>query len=273
MTLFEADLPRMTTSIGHSTADGIWVQGYSLADELMGEVDFGGTFFLLVTGRLPTPGESRIFNAVLVALADHGLTPSALAARLTYTGAPEAVQGAIAAGILGAGSEFLGVFENAGRMLREAGPAAGVDDAELDRLATAIVDAHRSRGDRLPGLGHPFHKGTDPRAARLRAMAEEHGLLGPHTRLMLRVQARATSPSGKPLPLNAGGMCGALLCDLGIDTAALRGVAVVSRAAGIVGHLAEEARAPMGRTLWYTAEREARYRPYRSSDPTTDEKD
>lgn len=263
----------MTTSIGRSTADGIWVQGYNLADELMGEVDFGSTFFLLVTGRLPTAGEGRLFNAVLVALADHGLTPSALAARLTYTGAPEAVQGAIAAGVLGAGSEFLGVFENAGRMLRAAAPSEEADDAELDRLARGIVDAHRSRGDRLPGLGHPFHKGVDPRAARLCAMAEDHGLLGPHTRLMLRVQDHATSPSGKSLPLNAGGMCGALLCDLGIDTAALRGVAVVSRAAGIVGHLAEEARAPMGRTLWHLAEREAHYRPRRASGPAARTKD
>lgn len=264
MTLFESALPRMSTSIGRSTADDIWVQGYNLADELMGEVDFASTFFLLVTGRLPGPGEARLFNAVLVALADHGLTPSALAARLTYTGAPDAIQGAVAAGVLGAGSVFLGVFEDAGRMLTAAAPdAAAVGDEELDRLAAAIVEEHRREGRRIPGLGHPFHKNGDPRTARLLALAREHDLLGPHTRLMLRVQAAATSPSAAPLPLNAGGACGALLCDLGIDTSVLRGVAVVSRAAGVVGHLAEEARAPMGRTLWYLAEREADYEPRR----------
>ncbi|MFF3569293.1 citryl-CoA lyase [Nocardia jiangxiensis] len=263
MALFEADLPPMTTSIGHATADGIWVQGYDLAQELMGEVDFGGVFFLLVSGRLPTLGESRLFNAVLVALADHGLTPSALAARLTFTGAPEAIQGAVAAGVLGAGSEFLGVFENAGRMLRRAGPIPDDDDQALQRLAVGIVDSYRSRNQRLPGFGHPFHKGGDPRVVRLLGLAREHDLCGPHVRLMLRVESLATSSSGKPLPLNAGGMCGALLCDLGIDTAALRGVAVVSRAAGIVGHIAEEARAPIGRALWYMAERETHYQPRR----------
>ncbi|MPZ63963.1 MAG: citryl-CoA lyase [Pseudonocardiaceae bacterium] len=264
MARFEADLPPMTTSIGHSTADDIWVQGYNLADELMGEVDFGSTFFLLVTGRLPTRGEARLFNAVLVALADHGLTPTALAARLTYTGAPDAIQGAVAAGVLGAGSVFLGVFEGAGRVLRAAAPdAEASSDEELDRLAAGIVEDHRRRGSRIPGLGHPFHKNGDPRTARLLALAREHDLLGPHTRLMLRVQALATSPSGKALPLNAGGACGALLCDLGIETEVLRGVAVVSRAAGVVGHLAEEARAPMGTTLWRLAEREASYEPRR----------
>ncbi|MCW2721124.1 MAG: citrate synthase [Pseudonocardiales bacterium] len=259
MAIFEDDHPPMTTSIGRSTADDIWVQGYNLADELMGEVDFGSVFYLLITGRLPTPGEARIFNAVLVALADHGLTPTALAARLTYTGAPDSIQGAVAAGVLGAGSVFLGVFEDAGRVLTAAGPTEASSDADLDRLAAAVVEEHRARGARIPGLGHPFHKNGDPRTARLLAMAREHDVLGPHTRLMLRVQERATSPSGKPLALNAGGACGALLCDLGIDTAVLRGVAVVSRAAGVVGHLAEEARAPMGRTLWYMAEREATY--------------
>lgn len=259
MTTFDTDMPPMTTSIGRSTADDIWVQGYDLAGELMGEVDFGSVFYLLITGRLPTAGEARIFNAVLVALADHGLTPTALAARLTYTGAPDAIQGAIAAGVLGAGSVFLGVFEDAGRVLTAAGPTPDTSEEDLERMAAEIVEDHRDRGARIPGLGHPFHKDGDPRTARLLALAREHDLLGPHTRLMLRVQERATSPSGRQLALNAGGACGALLCDLAIDTAVLRGVAVVSRAAGVVGHLAEEARAPMGRTLWYLAERESTY--------------
>jgi citrate synthase len=245
--VFEADLPRMTSSIGRSTANDIWVQGYNLADDLMGEVDFGSMFFLLITGRLPAAGEARIFNAVLVALADHALTPTALAARLTYTGAPDAIQGAVAAGILGAGSVFLGVFEDAGRMLKGAGPDPAASDEELDRLAAGIVEDHRRRGSRIPGLGHPFHKNGDPRTARLLALARGHDVLGPHTRLMCRVQAGARSRAGTALPLNAAGACVGLLCDLGVDTAVLRGVAVVSRsrAAGVVGHLAEEARAPL----------------------------
>ncbi|TVT60950.1 citryl-CoA lyase [Amycolatopsis rhizosphaerae] len=247
----------LRTAIGHSTKDTVEVCGHNLTDELMGEVDFAAVFFLLVSGRLPGKGEARLFNAVLVALADHGLTPSALAARLTYTGAPEAIQGAVAAGLLGAGSVFLGVFEDAGRMLRAESPAADSTDSDLDTIATRVVEDHRSRKARLPGLGHPIHTGGDPRTARLLRIAEEEGLLGPHTRLMLRVQQAASR--GRDLPLNAGGASGALLCDLGIDTAALRGIALVARSAGLVGHLVEEAHAPLGRWLWDTAERETTY--------------
>ena len=262
-TVFGTELPPMTTSIGHSTVDEIRVQGYRLTDELMGEVDFGSMFFLLITGRLPASGEARLFNAALVALADHGLTPSALAARLTYFGAPEAVQGAIAAGLLGVGGAFVGVFDDTARFLRAAQPSADADTAELDRLAADIVEDHRHRGVRIAGIGHPIHKDGDPRTARLLAIATQHDLIGPHTRLMLRVQQAAEAASGRPLPLNAAGACGALLCDLGLETAVLRGIAVVSRAAGLVGHIAEEARAPMGRTLWYLAEQHAVYEPRR----------
>lgn len=245
----------LRTSIGHSTEDSIEVCGHDLAGELMGEVDFASVFFLLVSGRIPGKGEARLFNAILVALADHGLTPSALAARLTFTAAPEAVQGAVAAGLLGGGSVFLGVFEDAGRMLRSAAPTP---DADLDTIATRLVEDHRGRKARLPGLGHPTHTESDPRTARLLHIAEQEGLLGPHIQLMLRVQAAASS-SGRSLPLNAGGASGALLCDLGIDTAALRGVALVARSAGLVGHVVEEAQTPLGRWLWDTAERETTY--------------
>lgn len=244
----------LRTSIGHSTVDSIEVCGHDLTGELMGEADFATVFFLLVSGRVPGKGEARLFNAILVALADHGLTPSALAARLTYTGAPEAIQGAVAAGLLGGGSVFLGVFEDAGRMLRAAAPTA---DSDLDAIAARLVEDHRRRNARLPGLGHPTHIHGDPRTARLVQIAEEDGLLGPHIQLMLRIQQMASS--AKPLPLNAGGASGALLCDLGIDTAALRGVALVARSAGLVGHLVEEAHSPLGRWLWDTAERETTY--------------
>jgi len=249
---------RPHTSIGHSTMDSIEVCGHDLTGELMGEVDFASVFFLLVMGRLPSKNEARLFNAILVALADHGLTPSALAARLTYTGAPEAVQGAVAAGLLGVGSVVLGTLEDAGRMLRAAVPAPDATDAYLDAIARRLVEDHRERKARLPGLGHPIHTKGDPRTERLLKIAEQEGLRGVHVRLMLRVQAQA-SAHGKFLPLNAAGASGALLCDLGIATAALRGVALVARSAGLVGHLVEEARAPLGQWLWVTAERDIPY--------------
>lgn len=252
----------MRTSIGRSSLENITVAGYDLADELMGELDFGSMFFLLVKGRKPEVGEAVLFNAVLVALADHGLTPSALAARLTYTGAPDAVQGAVAAGVLGAGPVFLGVFEEAGRMLTGIALSHG-DDAELEELAQRAVLDHAHRGARLPGFGHPTHKGGDPRTARLFALTQAHGGAGPHFRLAMMMAKYAKSSSGAPLPLNAAGACGAVLSDLGIDPAIMRGVAVVSRAAGIVGHIAEEATFPLGRSLWALAETSTTYIPLR----------
>lgn len=262
--MFDAtDKPPMTTSIGSSTPEDIWVQGFNLADELMGRVDFGSMSFLLISGRLPSAGEATVFNAILVALADHGLTPSALAARLTHTGAPEALQGAIASGLLGAGSVYLGVFEDAGRLLQEAAPTDTATDADLQQMCADILDSHQRTGRKIPGLGHPFHKKGDPRTKRLLRLAQESELVGPHTRLMLKLEEQAKSPSGSTLPLNAPGMCGALLSDMGFDARILRGIAVVSRSAGVVGHLAEEIRAPLGETLWYLAERETTYQPRR----------
>jgi len=251
-------IPTPHTRIGHSTTHTIEVCGYDLPGELMGTVDFAALFFLMVTGRLPGNGEARLFNSVLVALADHGLTPSALAARLTYTGAPEAVQGALAAGLLGGGSVILGAIEDAGRMLRAASPAPDATDSDLQTLAGRIVDDHQARKARIPGIGHPIHTEGDPRTTRLCEIAVQEGLLGVHIRLLLRIQAVA-STRGRGLPINAAGASGAILCDLGVDANALRGVALVARSAGLVGHLVEEARTPLGRWLWNRAERDIPY--------------
>src|SRR5436305_8497529 len=153
------------TSIGHSDAETITLLGHDLAGELMGKISFGELAFWLVAQRRPSAGELRVFEAVLVALADHGLTPSAIAARLTLTGAPESVQGALAAGLLGGGSRFLGTTEDCGRMLAGAlasGPVPA-DDAAYDALATKVVTEARAARRVLPGLGHPVHKGGDPR--------------------------------------------------------------------------------------------------------------
>jgi citrate synthase len=259
--------PSMRTSIGFSTEDQIRVRGYNLSEELMGEVDFGSMFFLLVSGRVPNQGEARLFNAVLVALADHGLTPTALAARLTYTGAPDAIQGAIASGVLGAGSVFLGSFEDVGRILQEAAPNSDASDDELRELAKETVAALRRENLKVPGLGHPIHKKGDPRTARLLNMAEELDLLGPRTRLMLHLRHEASEATGRDLVLNATGACGALLSDLGFDASILRGIAVVSRAAGLVGHLQEENEQPMGQAIWQLVERESTYEDPRRAEP------
>lgn len=250
----------MTTSIGTSTRERITIQGYDLCDDLIGRVDFGSMAYLLVAGRLPKANEGQLFNAILVSLADHGLTPSALSARLTYTGAPEAVQGAIASGLLGAGSVFLGVFEDSARLLQESlETRVDCSDSALRALALAIVRDHVHRGARIPGIGHPIHKSGDPRTARLFGLADELGLTGPHVRLLELIHDTATNELGKELPINAAGACGAILSDLGFHWSIARGYAVLSRAAGLVGHVWEESQRPLGRQVWEMVESRVSY--------------
>ena len=241
------------TSIGSSDETSIQLLGRDLAADLMGQVGFGELSFWLVAMRRPTPGELRVFESVLVALADHGLTPTVVAARLTLTGAPESVQGALAAGLLGGGSRFLGVTEDSGRFLAAAladHMAAGKDvpttDEGWDDLARGAVRAQQAAGQRVPGLGHPVHKLGDPRTPALLRIAEEEGLRGPHLRLFEAVGRVHPELLGRTLPLNGAGVCGAALCDLGFDADILRGFALLARAAGLVGHIAEEMRRPIG---------------------------
>ena len=151
------------TSVGGSTVDRIMVQGFDLSADVIGKANLGDMLFLLVGGRLPTPGESAVFNAVLVSIADHGITPNALAARLTYTGAPEALQGAVAAGLLGIGGVILGVAEETARLVQDGvGRAGGSTTSSLRAVADVLLD-EIPPGTRLPGIGHPIHKAGDPR--------------------------------------------------------------------------------------------------------------
>jgi citrate synthase len=250
------------TSLGTSTADQIRLLGHDLTEELMGEVGFGELAFWLVTLRRPTPQEVRVFEAVLVALADHGFTPTAIAARLTYLSAPDSLQGALAAGLLGGGSRFLGVTEDCGQYLHavlEAQPELPTDQDGWDELALAAVRRTREEGAYVPGLGHPVHKVRDPRTPRLLAIAEEEGLKGPHLTLFEAIGRTHEQVLGRRLPLNGAGVCGAALADLGLPVELLRGFALLARAAGLLGQLAEEARRPIGMDAYLTVDRNAVY--------------
>jgi len=260
-------VPRFPTSIGVSDADSISLLGQDLAADLMGQVSFGELALWLVTQRRPSPAQVRVFEAVLVALADHGFTPTAIAARLTYLSAPDSVQGALAAGLLGGGSRFLGVTEDTGRFLAEAlaavpgggGPPA--DDAGFDALALAAVQRARAERRLVPGLGHPVHKVTDPRTPVLIKIAEEEGLRGPHLRLFEAVGRVHPQVLGRRLPLNGAGTSGAALADLGLPPGLLRGFALLARTAGLLGHLAEEQRRPVGMQMYLAIDRNADYQP------------
>jgi citrate synthase len=252
------------TSIGTSDEKQIRLLGQDLAADLMGRVGFGELAYWLVAGRRPTAGETRVFEAVLVALADHGFTPTAIAARLTYLSAPESLQGALAAGLLGGGSRFLGVTEDCGRFLHQVLTGAGsvpTDDAGFDALALDAVTKARAENRFVPGLGHPVHKHQDPRTPALIRIADEEGLRGPYLRLFEAIGRVHPQVLKRTLPLNGAGACGAALADLGLPIDLLRGFALLARAAGLLGHLAEERRDPIGMDIYLTVDRNAVYQP------------
>ncbi len=258
------------TGIGTSDANSIHLLGHDLTGELMGHVGFGELALWLATQQRPTPQQVRVFEAVLVSLADHGFTPTAIAARLTLYSAPDALQGAIAAGLLGGGSRFLGVTEDTGRFL--AGVLASVagqlptTDEQWDALARQAVTERRAAGRFVPGLGHPVHKTGDPRTPVIIAIAEREGLRGPHLRLFEAIGRVHAEILGRALPLNGAGVAGAALADLGLPPELLRGVALLARTAGLLGQLAEEMRHPIAPDIYTAVDRNAVYRPNVSSD-------
>lgn len=250
--------PAYPTALGASSRTTITLLGADLAQDVMGNVGFGELAFWLATQRRPAVGETRLFEAVLAALADHGFTPTAISARLTYLSAPDSVQGALAAGLLGGGSRFLGVTEDCGRFLNRAlGGSSGetpTDDTGWDELARAAVTASLQAGRRLPGLGHHVHKDGDPRTPRLVAIATEEGLVGPHLALFQAIGRVHPEILGRSLPLNGAGACGAVLADLRLPLELLRGFALLARTAGLIGQLAEELRNPVANEIFLSVD-------------------
>lgn len=245
----------ISSRMGWSTPDTITVRGRDLPAELIGHVNFGDMGFLEVMGRLPSPDESAVFNALLVTLVEHGTTPSALAARLTYLGAPESIQGAVAAGLLGVGSVFAGTTEGAARVLH-ANVTPSTDPGEITAIAERYVTEARQRGTVIPGIGHPLHKPVDPRVPRLFSLADGHGFRGNYTLLIEAIADEASRQYDRVLPVNATGAIGSLLCELGFDTRVARGLSAMARAVGLVGHIAEELDNPIAKEIWYRTEDE-----------------
>lgn len=232
--------------ISSTDGDEIIVRGHRLATDLLGKVTLTEMFMLDMDGVLPDPARVRMVDAVLVALVEHGITPSTLAARLVLDGAPEAAQGAVAAGLLAVGSRFLGTVEQTADLLQRIvasdGPRDGAAALEIRRL--------REAGLRVPGLGHNLHSAVDPRVSVLFDLAREEGLYGAHAEALLELQSVATRELGRPLIVNGAGAIGALLSDMGYPPAKVRGFALVARAAGLVAHVVDEQERPMARGVW-----------------------
>ena len=230
--------------------------GYDLVNDLIGKINLGDMGFLGITGRMPDARESKMFNAILVTLVEHGITPSAIATRMTWAGAPESLQAAVAAGLLGLGTVFVGTTEGSAKMLKAALPKPDAK-VSLAEIANRVVDDMHKAGRIVPGIGHPIHKPADPRVARLFAVARANGFGGNYIRLMQLIQKRAEKVYGKELPMNATGAIGAICCEMNLPHTIVRGLGVMARAVGLVGHILEESRNPMAMEIWHRTDAEA----------------
>ena len=236
-----------TTKIARHTTDAIYVRGASLVDDLIGKLTFTEMMYFQLMGDRPTAAQAKILDAVLVTLMEHGITPSAIATRLIYDSCPEAIQAAVAAGILGVGSTFIGTMEGCAANLEEI-----VSSEDQANTAKAIAQRVRAAKKPIPGFGHPHHKPDDPRSPRLIAVAEAAGVPGKHIHALRLLAKEVDAAWGRHLTINATGAIAALLGEIGVPREVMRGIAVVSRAAGLVGHIREEQLDPSARHMWDT---------------------
>jgi len=211
----------------------------------MGRLGFTEYFHLLLTGDEPTEDQRFFLDLLLVSIAEHGMMPTNVAARMTLAADPDSLQGAVAAGILGCGPVVLGTSEECARLLDEAqgGVASGGEPAAV---AGEIARAIHASGGKVPGFGHPVHRPLDPRAERILEVADARGASGPHVLLARCLREAVAEAWGKPLTMNVSMPIAAVLLDLGFPSAAAKAVPILARTAGLLAHLAEEQEHPLG---------------------------
>ncbi len=240
-----------TTNIATSDATSITVRDRNLVDDLIGKVSFTEMMWLVVLGTTPTAAQTAIADACMVTLMEHGMTPSAIATRLVYGSSPDAMQGAVAAGLLGVGSRFVGTVEGCAQLLQRI-VAAPERRAEADAIVREIKA--------IPGFGHDVHVPDDPRPPRLFAVAREHGVAGAHVAAIELLGAALDAAKKRHITINATGAVAAVLADAGVPIEIMRGFALVARCAGLVGHVREEQRDPSMLALWHGGEAIVPYR-------------
>ena len=242
---------RPVSRIAQAYPDRVEVRGRDLTADLMGRLSFTEYFHVLLTGEEPSEEQRFFLDLLLVAIAEHGLMPSNVAARMTLAADPRSLHGAIAAGILGAGPVILGSAGDCALLLAESRAA--------QRSAREIADEYRREGRRVPGLGHPLHRPVDPRAKRILELADEHGVSGAHVALARSLEGEVVDARGNALPMNVSLPIAAVLLDLGYPVAAVKTVPILARTSSLLAHLLEEEEHPLGFVLAEEAGRAVTY--------------
>ncbi|WP_273208812.1 citryl-CoA lyase [Marinobacter subterrani] len=257
MKIGKETIPR--TSICTSNDETIVIRGKDLAEELIGKLSFTEYFLFLLTGKEPSDGLRAMTDATLIAITEHGLVPSVQASRMTLAASPEALQGAVAAGILGCGSVILGAADKAGLLFHEIVSRAEAEKISLDQATYAVVSEYRAAKKPLPGYGHPLHKARDPRVNALFSTAEKLGLNGPYMQAAELVEKVIPDIYGKDLKLNVSAAIPATLLDAGFPIESLKGIPILARTAGLLAHLREEQQHSIGFALSYQASKSSVY--------------
>jgi citrate synthase len=245
--------------IGQAYPSRVEVRGRDLTADLMGRLSFTEYFHLLLTGAEPTDEQRFFLDLLLVAIAEHGMMPTNVAARMTLAADPGSLQGAVAAGILGCGPVILGTSEACGELLERA-QAKVASGATPEEAALEAARALHAAGGKLPGFGHPVHRPLDPRAERILELADARGVSGPHVALARAFRDAAAATWGRPLTMNVSMPIAAVMLDLDFPASAVKAVPILARTGGLLAHLAEEQRQPIGFLMAGKAEEAIEYR-------------
>ena len=241
---------KQTTSIATHTNEDIFVRDKSLCHDLIGKVSFTEMSYFQITGRMPNQSQVKMLDACLVTLMEHGLTPSAISSRLIYSSAPEAMQAAIAAGLMGVGSVFAGTMEGCAALIKRLIDSEG----NLENEAHAIAREFHFSKLPVPGFGHHLHKPDDPRSIQLLAIAKELKITGQWINALQHLSSAIDKRYDKHITINATGAIAACLGDCGVNPEIMRGFALITRCAGLVGHIHEEQHKPAMRVIWENSE-------------------
>jgi citrate synthase len=250
----------LVTHISEAYPDRVEVRGRDLTGDLMGRLGFTEYFHLLLTGREPTDDQRFFLDLLLVAIAEHGMMPTNVTARMTLAADPDSLQGAVAAGILGCGPVILGTAEECARLLEDAQERVASGSAP-EAVAGEVARGLRDSGAKVPGFGHPVHRPLDPRAERILELADARGISGPYVRLARLLRDGVAEAWGRPLTMNVSMPIAAVMLDLGFPASAVKSVPILARTASLLAHLAEERRRPLGLSMAAQAEEAVTYEP------------